>query len=72
VVLGTDRGIELLPAGGTTWQAATLLGKLPAGGFGYVGMTTDAQGVALPTDPSGGMVWFTFNGGQSWKPSSLN
>jgi hypothetical protein len=72
VVLGTDRGIDVLPAGAITWQTATLVGSGPAGGFGYVGMTTDAQGVALPADPSAGTVWFTLDGGQSWKPSHLN
>ena len=72
VVLGTDRGIDLLPAGGIAWQMATLTGGGPAGGFGFVGMTTDAQGVALPADPSAGTVWFTFDGGQSWKPSHLD
>jgi hypothetical protein len=71
VVLGTDRGIDLLPAGDTAWQMATLAGGGPAGGFGFVGMTTDDQGVALPADPSAGTVWFTFDGGQSWKPSHL-
>src|SRR5208282_386247 len=72
VVLGTDRGIDLLPAGDIAWQMATLTGGGPAGGFGFVGMTTDAQGVALAADPSAGTVWFTFDGGQSWKPSRLD
>ncbi len=71
VVLGTDRGIDLLPRGDIAWQMATLAGGGPAGGFGYVGMTTDVQGVALPADPSAGTVWFTFDGGQTWKPSHL-
>jgi len=72
VVLATDQGIDLLPSGETSWQTATLRGGGPAGGFGYVGMTTDEQGVALPADPSAGMVWFTFDGGQSWTASRLN
>jgi photosystem II stability/assembly factor-like uncharacterized protein len=71
VVLGTDRGIEVLPAGATAWQAATLAGGAPAAGFGYVGMTTDTQGVALPADPESERVWFTFDGGQSWRPSGV-
>ena len=71
-VLGTDHGIDVLPAGAIGWQMATLAGGGPAGGFGYVGMTTDAQGVALPANPSAGTVWFTYDGGQSWKPSYLN
>ncbi len=72
VILGTDSGIDLLPAGAIAWQMATLAGGGPAGGFGYVGMTNDVQGVALPADPSAGTVWFTFDGGQTWKPSYLN
>jgi len=35
-------------------------------------MTTDDQGIALPADPSAGTIWFTFDGGQTWKASRLN
>ena len=72
VMLATDQGIELLPTGEIDWQMASLRGGGPAGGFGYVGMTTDEQGIALPADPSAGTVWFTFDGGQTWAPSRLN
>ena len=72
VMLATDQGIDLLPAGETNWQPASLKGGGPAGGFGYVGMTTADQGIALPADPSAGTVWFTFDGGQTWVPSRLN
>jgi len=72
VMLATDQGIELLPKGEIDWQMASLKGGGPAGGFGYVGMTTDEQGIALPADPAAGTVWFTFDGGQSWAPSRLN
>jgi photosystem II stability/assembly factor-like uncharacterized protein len=72
VVLATDQGIDLLPSGETSWQTATLRGGGPAGGFGYIGMTTDDQGIALPADPSAGTVWFTFDGGQTWTASRLN
>jgi hypothetical protein len=71
VVLGTTQGIDVLPAGEVGWQQATLKGAAPVGGFGYVGMTTDKQGIALPADPASGMVWFTFDGGQSWAPSDV-
>ena len=70
VVLGTDQGIDVLAAGAGNWQQATVAGA-PAGGFSYVGMTTDSQGVAVPADPSAGAVWFTFDGGQNWQPSSI-
>jgi len=72
VILGTDQGIDVLPAGQVAWRMATLKGPAPAGGFGYVGMTTGKQGIALPADPSSGTVWFTFDGGQSWRSSRVN
>ena len=72
VVLATNRGIDLLPAGEATWRTANLRGGGPAGGFGYIGMTTRDQGIALPADPSAGTVWFTFDGGQRWTASRLN
>jgi hypothetical protein len=71
LVLATDRGIELLPQGEIAWRPATLAAAVPAGGFSYVGMTNDNQGIALPADPSAGTVWFTFDGGQTWKPSAV-
>jgi hypothetical protein len=70
-VLATDQGIDLLPVGSTTWQPLTLTGP-PPGGFSYVGMTTNQQGVALPADPQAGTVWFTFDGGQTWAPSVVS
>jgi hypothetical protein len=71
-VLATTRGIDVQLAGSTAWQAATLTGPAPAGGFGYAGMTTDAQGVALPADPAAGTVWFTFDGGKTWTPTRIS
>src|SRR5271169_3197355 len=71
-VLATGQGIDVRPAGSATWQAATLDGPPPAGGFGYVGMTTDAQGIALPAGPAAGTVWFTFDGGKTWTPSPVS
>ena len=70
-VLATTAGIDVAPAGGAAWQAATLEGPPQAGGFGYVGMTTGSQGVALPADPAAGTVWFTFDGGKTWTPSRV-
>ncbi len=71
-VLATGRGIDVRPAGSGAWQAATLTGPAPTGGFGYVGMTTDAQGIALPANPGVGTVWFTFDGGKTWAPSKVS
>jgi hypothetical protein len=72
VMLATDQGIDLLPAGEGSWRTADVRGGAPAGGFRYIGMTTDEQGIALSADPSAGTVWFTFDGGQSWTASRLN
>jgi photosystem II stability/assembly factor-like uncharacterized protein len=71
VVLGTNHGIDVLPAAGTTWQRIALTGA-PAGGFTFVGMTTAEQGVAVPADVAAGTVWFTFDAGQHWQPSSIS
>lgn len=71
-VLATTRGIDVLPAGSTAWHAAALNGSAPGGGFGYAGMTTDTQGVALPADPRAGTVWFTFDGGKTWTPTRIS
>jgi hypothetical protein len=47
----------------SAWQAAQ---GVPAGGFGYVGMTTDTQGVALPANAGLHEIWMTFDGGLTW------
>jgi photosystem II stability/assembly factor-like uncharacterized protein len=70
-VLATGQGIDVQPEGSATWQAATLDAAPPAGGFGYVGMTTDSQGVAVPANPTAGAVWFTYDGGKTWTPSRV-
>jgi photosystem II stability/assembly factor-like uncharacterized protein len=72
VMLATNLGIDVLPAGSTTWQQATVTGGAPAGGFAFVGMTTATQGVAVPADAAAGTVWFTFDGGQTWQPSAVS
>jgi photosystem II stability/assembly factor-like uncharacterized protein len=71
-LLATGRGIDVQAAGSSAWQAATLSAPAPAGGFGYVGMTTDTQGVAVPADPAAGTIWFTFDGGKTWAPSRVS
>jgi hypothetical protein len=65
-------GIDLLPAGGTAFQQASVTGGAPPGGFSFAGMTTDSQGVAVPADPTAGAVWFTYDGGQTWVPSRIS
>jgi hypothetical protein len=71
IVLATTQGIDVLPSGGTTWQQATVSGGGPAGGFGYAGMTTSAQGVAVPADASAHAIWLTSDGGLTWHRSAI-
>jgi hypothetical protein len=75
VILGTSEGIDVLASGGTSWQQAALPTGGPVavpGGFQYVGMTTDMQGIALPVNATDGAVWFTFDGGAHWQPSPVS
>jgi photosystem II stability/assembly factor-like uncharacterized protein len=70
LVLATSLGIEISTDGGASWSAAG--GALPPGGFIYAGMTTDAQGVAVPADPTSHAVWFTYDGGSTWQRSPVS
>jgi hypothetical protein len=71
LVLATTTGIFVRPAGSTTWESTNAVGNgAPTGGFIYVGMTTDEQGVAVPWDTSSHGIWMTFNGGQTWTPAT--
>ena len=69
LVLASTTGIYVLPAGGSQWVQAVGYQTVP-GGFTYVGMTTAEQGVALPLDTSLQEIWMTFNGGQTWAPTT--
>jgi photosystem II stability/assembly factor-like uncharacterized protein len=69
LVLATSLGIEVSTDAGASWSAAS--GALPPGGFVYAGMTTDAQGVAVPAGPAQHAVWFTYDGGSAWQRSPL-
>jgi hypothetical protein len=70
LLLATDQGIEVQPAGGG-WRAATLTAAAPATGFSFIGMTTLSNGVALPASPADGTVWFTTDGGLTWTPATV-
>jgi hypothetical protein len=63
LVLATKDGTSVLPDGASQWKTAS---GTPAGGFSYVGMTTDTQGVAVPADASAHEIWMTFDGGAAW------
>jgi photosystem II stability/assembly factor-like uncharacterized protein len=69
IVLATTAGLQVSTDGGVSWAAAR--GALPSGGFSYVGMTSAAQGVAVPADVTQHAVWFTFDGGLSWHASAI-
>ncbi len=67
LVLATTSGLYVLPANSSQWKPASAAGaSSPPGGFTYVGMTTNDQGVALPADTSLHEIWMTFDGGQTW------
>jgi hypothetical protein len=71
LVLATDNGLYVLPAGTSQWELTNVTGKgAPDGGFSYVGMTTDNQGVAVPWDTSRHEIWMSFDGGLTWAPRS--
>jgi hypothetical protein len=70
-VLVTTAGIYYSTDGGTTWQTSSVSGTAPAGGFSYVGMTNQSQGVAVPAAASLGEVYVTSDGGQTWDPSPI-
>jgi hypothetical protein len=65
LVLATTNGLYVRPAGDSQWQTVA---NAPAQGFAYVGMTTDAQGVAVPANTSLHQIWMTFDGGLTWAP----
>jgi hypothetical protein len=67
IVMATAAGIEVLQAGSAQWQMAK---GAPPGGFSYVGMTTDTQGVALPFDMQRHEIWMTSDGGLTWAPTT--
>ncbi|HEY0717043.1 MAG TPA: hypothetical protein VGD68_05465 [Streptosporangiaceae bacterium] len=72
IVLSTSDGIQVSRNGGASWQLAAQGTAGPPGGFGWVGMTTDTQGVALPADPFQHTAWFTFDSGRTWQPMTIS
>jgi hypothetical protein len=71
VLVATSDGIDVsrnAPGNGTlSW--ATARGAGAPGGYSYVGMTTSAQGVAIPANVGLVAVWFTYDGGAHWHKS---
>jgi hypothetical protein len=70
LVLATTAGIYF-SRDARSWRFATLAGPAPKGGFGFVGMTTSANGVAVPASPAQHEIFITSDGGQTWRPSVI-
>jgi photosystem II stability/assembly factor-like uncharacterized protein len=69
LVLATRTGIYFSPDA-RTWRPAKLTRGIPRGGFAFVGMTTDSNGVAVPAN-LGRALYVTTNGGRTWRPSPI-
>jgi hypothetical protein len=65
LVLATSTGIYY-STDQRTWHPAHVLPQRPAGGFGYIGMTTSKLGVAVPVDSGLGEIFVTHDGGRTW------
>ena len=71
LALATTTGIYYLPHDGQRWEPSNATGTgAPKGGFTYVGMTTNEQGVAVPADTSLHEIWMTTDGGATWAPAA--
>ena len=80
LVVSTDAGLYYSPDG-RSWHRASLGagaagggargGGAPAGGFGFVGMTTASDGVALPADPGLKEIFLTTDTGRTWHPKRI-
>jgi hypothetical protein len=73
VLVATSKGIDVSTntpgSGPLAWRTAR--GATAPGGYSYVGMTTSAQGVAVPADEGLNAVWFTYDGGAHWQESPV-
>jgi BNR/Asp-box repeat len=75
LVLATDAGLYLSTDGGGTWKLAKASPARAAageGGYSYVGMTSAADGVALPADADLHEVFITTDGGRTWQPHAVS
>jgi len=76
VLVATTTGIDVSAnvAGrrrdGLRWR--TVSGAALSGGFSYVGMTTSAQGVAIPANTRLHALLFTYDGGRHWQESVVH
>ncbi len=70
IVVATSTALYYSPDA-RTWHRASLSGQAPAGGFGFVGMTTTGQGVAVPADVQLQEIYLTTDGGTTWHPQKI-
>jgi photosystem II stability/assembly factor-like uncharacterized protein len=71
IALATTAGLDVSHDGGASWQQLEQGSAGPAGGFSYVGMTSQLQGVAVPANANEYAIWFTYDGGRSWAPHPI-
>jgi len=69
LVLATTAGIYF-SADARTWRRAAV-DRQVTGGFGFVGMTTATNGVAVPVNSGLHEVFITRDGGRTWRPSVI-
>jgi photosystem II stability/assembly factor-like uncharacterized protein len=70
LVLATTAGIYY-SSDGRRWDRARLSGQAPPRGFGYIGMTTQGKGVAVPASTSTTAIYVTTDGGRTWHPKPI-
>jgi hypothetical protein len=73
VLVATNHGIDVSAnaPGNSALGWRTVRGAAAHGGYSYVGMTTSAQGVAVPARTGLDAVWFTYDGGAHWRKSPI-
>lgn len=69
LVLATADGLyySTTATGRLSWHRGSLAKPAPPGGFTFVGMTTDSQGVAVPADAAAQEIFTTTDGGVTWQ-----
>lgn len=71
LILATTAGIYYAPDA-RNWHQASLPGQVPAGGFSFIGMTTQQSGVAVAADPTSKQLYVTSDGGLTWQARRIS
>jgi photosystem II stability/assembly factor-like uncharacterized protein len=74
LVAATSSGIfySTASSGQRSWHRAGLGSAAPAGGFGFVGMTTTTRGVAVPAIAGPQEIFITHDGGLHWVAKAIS